>query len=414
MNDRRPKRILIFSLAYYPKFIGGAEVAIKEVTDRLNPLEFEFDMITLRLDSGLKKVEKIGNVTIHRIGFSGKNKSTPDLFRFPWSLNKYFMIFTGFLKAISLHRKNKYDAIWSMMATYNSFAAILFKLKHPEVPYLLSLQEGDPLEHMKKRAKPLYPLFVKIFTKADHIQAISNYLANYAKDMGYKGEVSVVPNAVNFKHFSKRDEDQISAIKTEFDKKIYPEDSVKDDDFWIITTSRLVYKNAVDDIVCALAALPSNVKLLILGHGPGKKNLDLLIEELEVKDRIYFLGHVDHDVLPSYLQASDVFVRPSRSEGFGNSFIEAMAAGIPVIATEEGGIVDFLFHKKTGLICGTNDPKDVALKVVMCMKDIELRQEIVENAREMVREKYDWNLISEDMRGVFKKLVQHSMLDKGK
>ena len=53
------KRVLIFSLTYHP-FIGGAEVALKEITDRLDPSEFEFDMITLRFDSNLPRVEKMG------------------------------------------------------------------------------------------------------------------------------------------------------------------------------------------------------------------------------------------------------------------------------------------------------------------------------------------------------------------
>lgn len=398
MTEKKPKRILIFSLIYYPYSIGGAEVAIKEITDRLNPLEFDFHMVTLRLDSNSPRTEKVGNVTVHRVGFSGKGKNTYDLFKFPWKLNKYLLVLTGFFKALILHKKYNYDAIWSMMATYNSFAAVLFKIFRPKVKYILSLQEGDPLKHMKKRALPLYPLFKDIFIKADHIQAISNYLKDYALEMGYKGEVSVIPNAVDFSHFSKIDDGKVEEIKSEYNKK--------DDDFWLITTSRLVYKNAVDDVIRALALLPSNVKFFILGTGPDQEKLEILVDELEVADRVYFLGHIDHDVMPFYLQASDVFVRPSRSEGFGCSFPEAMAAGLPVIATAEGGIVDFLFHKETGLICGTNDPTDLALKVGMYMKDIDLREEIIDKSREMVKEKYNWNLVSEQMRKLFKDLFR--------
>lgn len=393
-SGKKPKRILIFSLVYYPNFIGGAEVAIKEITDRINPLEYQFDMVTLRLDSSLPKKEKIGNVNIYRVGFSGNCENTSDALKFPWQLNKYLMIFTGFFQALSLHRKNKYDAIWSMMATYNSFAAVLFKIFNPKVPYLLTLQEGDPIEYIKKRARPLYPLFVAIFKKADHIQTISNYLTGYAREMGYKGEVTVVPNAVDFNYFSTRKQEMVDSIQEEFNKK--------ENDFWVITTSRLVNKNAVDDIVRAVALLTPNVKLFILGRGPDQLKLEILIDELEIADRVHMIGHVDHEKLPAYLQASDCFVRPSRSEGFGNSFVEAMASGIPVIGTAEGGIVDFLFDQKTGLICGTNDPTDLALKIGIYMRDIDLREEIVENASKMVKEKYDWNLITESMREVLK------------
>ena len=395
MNKDKPKKILIFSLAYFP-FVGGAEVAIKEITDRIDPEDVQFDMVTLHLDKNIPKFEREGNVNIYRVGFTGENVRTADLFRFPLSLNKYLLIPLGFIKALSLHRKNKYDAIWSMMATYNSFAAILFKLLNSKVKFLLTLQEGDPFEHIKKRAKPLWPLFTRIFRKADHIQVISNYLKEFARDMGYEGEISVVPNAVNVKHFENFNQLRVDEIRKNLNKK--------EDDIWLVTVSRLVYKNAVDDIIGALPLLPSNIKLLILGEGPLQSKLEDLSEELGVLNRVKFVGHIFHKDLPNYLKASDIFIRPSRSEGFGNSFVEAMAAKLPVIATDVGGISDFLIHKKTGLVCGLNDSNDIAHKVDMYTRDINLRNEIIDNAYEMVKEKYDWNTVSIKMKDIFIKL----------
>ena len=104
------------------------------------------------------------------------------------------------------------------------------------------------------------------------------------------------------------------------------------------------------------------------------------------------------------MKASDIFIRPSRSEGFGNSFVEAMAAKLPVIATDVGGISDFLIHKKTGLVCGLNDSNDIAHKVDMYTRDINLRNEIIDNAHEMVKEKYDWDTVSIKMKDIFIKL----------
>lgn len=386
-------KILIFSLVYYPRFIGGAEVAIKEITDRLD--ENEYHMITLRLDKRLPKVEKVGNILVHRIGFAGECKDSSDSLRFPLHLNKYLFIPLGFIKAFSLYRKNKYDLIWSMMATYNSFAAVLFKIFKPKVKFLLTLQEGDPIDYIKKRARPLWPLFKMIFTKADHIQVISNFLADFSKDMGYEKEISLVPNGVDFDFFAKRDEDKISDIKNKYNKG---------ENIWIITTSRLVTKNAIGDVINSLPLLSKNISFLILGEGYQKKELEERVDVMGLKDRVHFLGYVPHKEMPVYLQASDIFIRPSLSEGFGNSFIESMATGIPVLATEVGGIVDFIKHKKTGLFVGVKDPQDIALKIEMLLKDVELREEIVENAREMVREKYDWDIVSEQMREVFDKL----------
>lgn len=397
-NDR-VKKILIFSLVYYPRFIGGAEIAIKEITDRIPNDEIQFDMVTLCLDSKLPRYERIGNINIYRVGWTGDQKNSSD--SLPWylHLNKYAFVLIAFLKAISLHKKNKYDAIWSMMATYNSFAAIIFKILNPKIPFILTLQEGDPIKYIKRRALPLYPLFKMIFTKADCIQTISQYLADWAKDMGAKCPIVVVPNAVDLKLFSNRkSEDELSKLKQKLGKK--------DNDIFLITTSRLVVKNATRDTIDSLQYLSENVKFIILGTGYEEKELKERVKDLKLENRVQFLGYIPHKDMPQYLHISDIFIRPSISEGFGNSYIEAMAAQIPVIATPVGGIVDFLKDGETGLYCEVNNPKSIAQKVEKLIKDRESREYIVKTAFKMVSDKYEWTLIASDMKNkVFLKII---------
>ncbi|MFA6404783.1 MAG: glycosyltransferase family 4 protein [Candidatus Paceibacterota bacterium] len=401
------RKILIFSLVYYPRYIGGAEIAIKEITDRISTDDVQFDMVTLHLDSSLPKFERIGNVDIYRVGWTGKQKTSSDSLHWYLDLNKYAFLITGFLKAVSLHRKKKYDAIWSLMATYNSFAALFFKLIHPKVPFIFTLQDGDPIPYIKKRARPLYPLFKMIFRRADCIQTISKYLADWAVDMGAKCEVKIVPNGVDYAYFSKQvSSGRLEALKGQLGKQ--------KDDIFIITTSRLVVKNAVNDIIDSLQYLPENVKLLILGSGYEESRLKAMSEVVPeaypaeggptLGSRVQFLGNIPHDQLPKYLQVSDIFVRPSLSEGFGNSFIEAMAAGIPVIATPVGGIVDFLQNGETGLFCEVKNPKSIAQKVEKLMKDKESREYIIRQASEMVRQKYDWDMVAEKMNEIFENM----------
>lgn len=152
------------------------------------------------------------------------------------------------------------------------------------------------------------------------------------------------------------------------------------------------------DIIEALEYLPENVKLLIIGCGALEPSLRSKVKAQMLEARIYFAGFVSHEKLPPYLWASDIFVRPSRSEGMGNSFIEAMAAGLPVIATPVGGIADFLRDGETGLFCEVGNPKSIAQKVEKLMKDSESRKYIVENASRMVALRYDWHLIAEQMK----------------
>jgi glycosyltransferase involved in cell wall biosynthesis len=378
-------------LVYYPRFIGGAEVTIKEVTDRIHQNDVEFDMITLRLDKRLPKFERVGNVNVYRVGWACAQKTSSD--SLPWylHLNKYFLLIFGPLKALSLHRTRKYDTVWSLMATYNTFAALFFKLLRPEVRFVFTLQDGDPISYIKRRALPLYPFFKMFFTKADHIQAISKYLANWARDMGAKCPISVVPNAVDVELFSKgQDPTVLANLKEQFNKK--------DGDVFLITTSRLVVKNAISDVVSAIALLPESVKFLILGQGYEESKLREQVRVLHLEDCVKFLGYVPHKEMPKYLQIADIFIRPSLSEGLGNSFLEAMSAGLPIIGTPVGGILDFLVDRETGLFCEVANPKSIVEKVTALMTDIELRNKIIKNGKELVQKNYRWEMVAKKMK----------------
>lgn len=279
------------------------------------------------------------------------------------------------------------------MANYAGFAALFFKLLHPSVPFVLTLQEGDPISHIKRRVGLLYPLFKRIFTKADAITAISTYLADWAKAMGARRRVLVVPNGADRQKF------RVESVKLKEERR--KELGIGERDTVLVTASRLVKKNAVEDIIVALQFLPDSVKLLVAGSGPLEESLKLKVESLQLEEKVTFLGYVSHEELPASFSAADIFVRPSRSEGMGSAFIEAMAAGLPVIATPVGGITDFLRDGETGLFCEVGNPRSIAQKVEKLMKDKESREYIVRNASRMVEEHYDWTGIAERMKEVF-------------
>lgn len=400
------KRVLIFSLNYYPRFIGGAEVAIKEITDRIPEEDIDFHLLTLRFDSNLPKEEKVGNVTVHRIGFTTKNPNIADLKKYPLKLNKYYFQFFAARAAAKLHRKYRFDAIWAMMAHSCGIPAGMFKKRFPEVKYLLTLQEGDPPEYIEGMMKPVWRLFTQAFTSADALQPISTFLYAWGKRMGFAKEAKVIPNAVDTKRFTQPfSTEEIRAMKEKLGKK--------EDDVFIVTTSRLVLKNAIDDVIRALTELPANVSFLIYGIGPDEEKLRSLAKELGVEDCARFMGQIGHAEMPLMLAACDIFTRPSRSEGMGNSFIEAMAAGLPVIATQEGGIADFLFDAKrnpeketTGWAVDADSPAQIAEAVRDILAHPEDVERVTRTARQMVIDKYDWNTVAADMKVLFGNLLQ--------
>lgn len=392
----KPK-ILIFSLGYYPKHIGGAEVAIKEITERLGN-DYEFHVLCNRYDSTLPVVEEIGNVTVHRIGFATPNPSMTDLRKLPLHLNKILYQFSACWHAKRLHKKHNFDLVWGMMAHATGVPAGKFKRAFPDVGYVLTLQEGDPPEQIEQKMRIFGQAFTDGFLRADTIQVISRFLGSWAKRKGYSGPIIHIPNAVDIKHFSGK-------ISTDERARLRAELGLESTDIALVTTSRLVHKNAVDDVIRSLHKLPNNVKFVVFGTGPDEAMLRNVVTELHLQNRVQFRGHIGHDVLPLYLKACDIFIRPSRSEGMGNSFVEAMSAGVPVIATQEGGIADFLFDEvrnpdvpTTGWAVDANAPEQIARVVLDITSYPEKTKHVVETARILAERDYDWDLIANRMK----------------
>ncbi len=382
------KRILIFSTAYFP-FVGGAEVAIKEITDRLSG--YEFDLVTARMDRTLGKVEKNGNVNIYRIGIGNA------LF------DKMLLALFGGWFGARLQKKKKYDCAWSMMASFGGFATLSFH-KRTNIPYLLTLQEGDPIEYILKKVRFVRPWFQKIFTSATGLQAISTYLLNWGKNMGFRGALyEVVPNGVDLSRFTEKfDKKIIDHIRQSFG---FSRESVV-----VITASRLVEKNGVEHIIRALALLPDSVCLVICGVGPLEESLKKFAKELKIEDRIKWLGNISHEELPRVLAASDIFIRPSLSEGLGNAFLEAMAVGLPTIGTRVGGIPDFLEEGKTGFFCEPKNAESVAQTIykVLALSEDE-KKHVVQNAQSMIETKFNWNDISVRMEYIFERMFEKKL-----
>ncbi len=355
-------------------------------------------MVTLRFDSTLSPVERIGNVLVHRIGFSRPNPSIDDLSTYPLRLNKHLFQFTAAWKALSLHRTYQYEGIWAMMAHSSGIPAIIFKLMRPKVPYILTLQEGDRLEKIERMMFPLWPLFTRVFTRADVVQVISTFLGRWARRRGFTGRLEVIPNGVDVERFSREEMPAvIDEVKDGLGKRM--------GDIFLITTSRLVRKNAVDVVIKALKLLPEHVRFIVGGIGPDDLALKRLARESGVAERVRFVGEISHADIPKYLHASDIFIRPSRSEGMGSSFVEAFAAGIPVIATQEGGIADFLFDEKrtpgqpiTGWAVDVDSSEQVAQAVKDIIEHPEKVRAVVATARALAVEKYDWDIVAKDMR----------------
>ena len=448
-----PRKILIFSLAYYPTFVGGAEVAVKEITDRLglglgadlkdSQSLYDFYMITLgdgtlgNTQEGTIKVFRVGNWIAKTLAVLGlRSKSARDLPR----LSKILFPLLAIIEALrlTLIEKYKFNLVWSLMANQASASAWAFKLIF-RVPFLLTLQEGDPIEVTMKKIKWVLPFYKLMFKSADKIQAISYYLKSFAVNvMHVKSPVIVMPNGFDPAIFfpPKSEAEKLSARQAILNETGWPESS-----FIMVTSSRLVPKNGIEYVLRAIPGLISNgvpVKFFIIGDGHLKENLKQIANELNINNSVYFKGYADHVTVSNYLRGSDVFIRPSLSEGLGNSFVEAFACGLPIIATPVGGIVDFLkdpvntdlaelrkmymgnekdnlnqghvasadddSQKRNGVSCLPKDPDSIVTGAVFLYKNPKIYNIASAGAISTAKE-YRWEVIVGKMKSIFDSIL---------
>lgn len=380
------KKILIFSLAYYPHYVSGAEAAIKEITDRVEEDEYDFHLVTHLFERNATRKEKIGNVTVYRVGFGGGR------------LSKILFVPLAALKARELHKKLSFNSMWAMM-TYMLMPLTLARLSGVKIPYVLTLQDGDSYKKVFESTfiKPFLPLIDKGFKEATVVQVISEYLGTWPVKRGYQGEVVMIRNGANPKNFEQLPREELEEVKNRIGKK--------DTDVYLFIAARLEYQKGIDAIVRALALLPENIKFLIAGGGSEEVMLKNLAAEIGVQDRVIFLGSLDRDDVPKYRNTvvSDIFVHPSRSEGLGNSVLSAMAGRLPVIATQVGGLADFIFDEQSGRPATAwavepDRPEQIAEAVQDIIAHPDKVSERTQNARTMVEREYQWDQIAKDMK----------------
>lgn len=221
-------------------------------------------------------------------------------------------------------------------AHFYSIAAIATVLKKKfGIPFVIT-------EHSSKLNRPaseISDLDKRLATKAyqscnQMICVSENLRYNILQNFGH--DSIVIPNMVDNYSFQ-----YLGATKN-------------DSPFVFVSVGNLIPIKAFDKLIEAFLQTKDDAKLYIIGDGPERERLEYLIEKNQLGDQVELLGRLNRDEINKVYQKSHVFVLPSQSETFGLSYIEAMYAGLPVIATRCGGPESFV-NDRNGLLVPVND-----------------------------------------------------------
>lgn len=179
----------------------------------------------------------------------------------------------------------------------------------------------------------------------------------------------------------------------------------------LVSVGRMVPRKGITTILEALAAVPDAELLLAggpsfssLGTNEEARRLMFLADELGVADRVRFLGAVPHEDVPALLRSADLFVTAPWYEPFGMAALEALACGVPVVATGVGGLTETVIDGVTGLLVPPAESAPLAAAISALLSRPERRASIARSAASHAR-RYSWERVTQEILAVYERLV---------
>lgn len=205
--------------------------------------------------------------------------------------------------------------------------------------------------------------------------------------------------------------DQISVVPCGVDRDLFQPNGTaveKTAKHRILSAGKFLPHNGFDDIIRAMPSIPSTELVLVGGSDrddldadPEARRLRDLAAELGVGRRVHFYGSVARDDMPALLRSADVVACTPWYGPFGIVPLEAMACGVPVVASAVGGMADTVVHEVTGRLVAPRNPAEIAAAINPLLRDSFLRQSLGLAGRDRVCARYSWDRVAADTQRIY-------------
>jgi len=373
---------LLFVNYEFPPVGGGAAYASLALAREFVRLGHEIDFLTSGA-TGAGNFQELDGVRVHRVPSHRRGVHHSGLF------GALTFVARSAAPLRALARRNGYDAY----LYYFSLPTAVLSLvpgPHRRSPSLVSLRGSDvpgydPALNLLHRL--LQPLTRRIWRRATRVVANSEALRSLALASIPGTPIEVIANG---------------AIPNARPARRRSESGVR-----ILTVSRLIARKGLDTLILALSGLRgANWTLDIAGEGPARADLMQLAASHGAADRVRFLGFVENARLESLYAQTDIFVLASVAESCSMALLEAMAAGLPVIATRVGGNVELIEDGYNGLLVAPGSVAELGAALRMLIAEPTQCERLAEGNCRRIRERYSWSAIARQYEALFTRMIR--------
>lgn len=384
-------RVVVLTTYFHP-LLGGAETNAFQLATGLHARGFPVDVVTKRVSQSHPAHDVIEGVPVTRLRPTGDRTGAGKWQFLPFAFTEL------------VRRRATYDAICCVDYRGVGIAAIaagrllgkavlvqaetLGVLSCSSWNLALDTKGMNPNNRLVALAK--WPIRW-VYSGADHYLCIAHEIETEAIDAGVaKARVHYMPHAVDMERFRPAQPDEKGALRREFG---WPVDRPI-----CISVGRLSLEKGTLDLMEAWRQL-NHPDAVLVAVGPdmpthpwdaGPKARQI-VAEAGLDDRVIFYGASSD---PSrLLRAADIFIQPSHFEAFGISVVEGMASGLAVVATNVGGMRDFLFDGQNALLCPPKAPTELAARLGRMLRDAPLRERLAAAARESAAREFDERML---------------------
>lgn len=385
--SERPLRVWMVARLFYP-WVGGAERQAHKLAQQLLKKDVNTEIVTGWWFRNTPRQEVLDGVPVYRnqtlwefFGIKGLRK-----------FGGYLYIITLALRLVT--QRNKYDIIHVHGLNYHTYAAVLSRPwhKHKVVVKLANSEQASDIKKMRRGQQlALSRFMLPAALKCDLFVALNRSISSELQKEGVPPDrIIEVGNGV-----------EISQALVKTDYTLHKPAR-------IVFVGRLHEQKGLDILFRAFQGLQhkhttGSIILQLIGDGPLRSELGQLAEQLGIDEQVEFTGKVEN--VADYLNKADVFVLPSRAEGISNALLEAMASGLPVIASDIPGNQAVIKHGINGLLFADGEPGDLENGLASLLSDKGERQRLGQAAVMSVEHRFSIAAIADRYIDIYKQVI---------